>query len=104
MKKNYAFLSILMGLSLCSWADSRPAFLSENLGLKHSVYKQETIRGLVQSSTGESIAGASIRNLSTGSTVQTDAEGRFEIAGQVGQQLRISIIGYETQTLTISSS
>ncbi|MCT1531602.1 SusC/RagA family TonB-linked outer membrane protein [Sphingobacterium daejeonense] len=104
MKKNYAFLSILMGLSLCSWADSRPAFLSENLGLKHSVYKQETIRGLVQSSTGESIAGASIRNLSTGSTVQSDAEGRFEIAGQVGQQLRISIIGYETQTLSISSS
>lgn len=52
---------------------------------------------------GESVPNASVSNLSTGSSVQTDEQGRFQIEGQVGQQLRVTIVGFDPRTLTVDS-
>jgi len=103
MKKRHLLLWAAMGLALHSRADAKPPFLSKDLGNLHHASLQRTIQGSVRSVSGESVPNASVSNLSTGSSVQTDEQGRFQIEGQVGQQLRVTIVGFEPRTLTVDS-
>lgn len=69
-----------------------------------SVQAQQKIRGRVlDNQTGEPLPGATvvIKGSSTGTT--TDAEGRFELSAQIGQELQINHLGFKTIVLVIRS-
>lgn len=51
-------------------------------------------QGTVLDSQGQPIAGVSIKNLTTGAAVQSDATGKFYVTAQASDLLEISSIGY----------
>jgi len=69
----------------------------------HSLSAQ-TITGTVSDEAGETLIGANILVEGTDRGTITDFEGKFEIAAQSGDQLRISYIGYQDQLVTIGNS
>ncbi len=97
-------LPVMLGISLCSWAERAPVPLSNPPVIDFSAQDQNLITGTVRNATGDPVAGASIANLSTGISAQTNAKGFFEIEGKISQELRISVVGFETQQLRIQSS
>ena len=64
---------------------------------------QSQIEGVVQSTTGEPIIGASVMvvNSTTGSI--TDLEGKFRLRANESDSLSISFIGYKTQMIPVGS-
>ena len=52
------------------------------------------ISGIVQTSNAESLPGATVVIAGTNTATITDADGKFSIAAQTGQTLRVSFIGY----------
>ncbi|GAB3942275.1 TonB-dependent receptor [Spirosoma harenae] len=60
--------------------------------------------GTIRTQTGEALPGANIvlKNQTKGAT--TNAEGHFTLEAQVGDEVVVSAIGYQTTTLKISSS
>ena len=103
MKTKHVLLPVMIGMSLSAWARSKPVFLTSIPDVKISTKFQEPIKGLVKTASGEPVSGASIFNSSTGKTTQTDAGGAFTIDGKIGQTLRVSTIGFETQQVKIES-
>ncbi len=103
MKRNSAFVPILVGLSLLSWSAAHATYRHVDLDRAY-VINQNVIRGKITSETGEVVVGASISNISLGSSTQTDENGNFEISGSVGNELRISMVGFTTKTVTVTGS
>lgn len=101
MKKNYTFLSILLGLSVCSPVYGKPDL--DKLTAHSRVFSraQVQVNGQVLSQDGQAIAGASVTHVSSGRVVQTDQDGRFQLEGQLGDQIRITMVGYETRVIPI---
>lgn len=62
------------------------------------------VSGLVTSSDGTPISGASISVVGTNTATQTDGSGRFRISVNSGATLNVSYIGYTTQRVTIGNS
>src|SRR5690606_21838260 len=56
----------------------------------------------VVAETGEAVVGASVSNVTIGSSTQTDENGNFELSGSVGNELRISMVGYSAKTVTVT--
>jgi TonB-dependent starch-binding outer membrane protein SusC len=74
------------------------------LGMQLSLYAQTgSIRGQVLDERGDPIPGASILKVGTTTGTISDLEGNFFIAATAGEQLRISFIGYQTQTITVGA-
>lgn len=70
-----------------------------------SGYSQtETITGIVTDEQGESLPGVSIVKEGSATGTVTDLDGNFSIAAAVGDVLRLSYIGFKTQTIPIGSS
>lgn len=70
-----------------------------------SVADDGGLRGIVlDSQTTEPIPGAIVTICATKQSVQTDADGRFALAGSNGRapEVRISAIGYKQTTMTIA--
>ncbi|NQD70653.1 TonB-dependent receptor [Sphingobacterium shayense] len=63
---------------------------------------QEQTTGRVVDADGNPIRGASITNLTSSSSVQTDEYGNFKISSKIGDQLQVSFVGFETQVQTVS--
>jgi TonB-linked SusC/RagA family outer membrane protein len=60
-----------------------------------AAYAQDrTVTGVVQTATGESLPGATIIVAGTNAATISDPDGKFSIAAQNGQSLRVSFIGY----------
>src|SRR5690606_24039073 len=62
------------------------------------------VGGLVTSSDGSPISGASISVIGTNTATQTDGSGRFRISVNSGATLNVSYIGYTTQRVSIGNS
>ena len=62
------------------------------------------VSGLVSSTDGLPISGASIFVVGTNAATQSDANGRFKIAAASGSTLNVSYIGYATQRVSIGNS
>ena len=62
------------------------------------------VTGLVSSTTGSPISGASIVVAGTNLATQTDASGRFKISVSPGATLIVSYIGYTTQKVSIGNA
>lgn len=67
------------------------------------VVDQETITGRVVSSNGEGIPGAVVKLKGTSSQVPTEQNGSFTIAGQIGQVLQVSSIGFKRAEHTVQN-
>ncbi|RZS65428.1 SusC/RagA family TonB-linked outer membrane protein [Pseudobacter ginsenosidimutans] len=65
------------------------------------VEEREPVHGLVQDSTGNALAGATVMNKRTKKTVQTDPKGQFEIEADHGDVLVVSFIGFENKVLPV---
>lgn len=61
------------------------------------------INGLIRDPDGKPLAGVSIKNKRTGKGTATDTDGKFSITAAEGDQLEISSIGYQTQTVRVGS-
>ncbi|MGY6520612.1 MAG: SusC/RagA family TonB-linked outer membrane protein [Mongoliitalea sp.] len=74
------------------------------LGVQLSLFAQTgSIRGQVLDERGDPIPGASILKVGTTTGTVTDLDGNFTLAAVPGDQLRVSFIGYQTQTITVGS-
>lgn len=103
MKKNSAFVPILLGFTLLSWSPVY-AHLKDELSNRTFKINQDIIRGKVNSEIGEAIVGATVVNVNTNASAQTDKNGDYELTGSSGEKLRISMAGYATKTVVISGS
>lgn len=86
----------MIGLSLHSWVQAKLTFISFKNDLESNNINQWPIKGVLKSTNGTVIT-----NLSTCKTTQTDAVGTFEIAGFMGQSLKITMVGYHAQILKV---
>jgi TonB-linked SusC/RagA family outer membrane protein len=68
-----------------------------------SLYAQQTLRGILRSSTGEPIAGATINVKGTPNSTHTDEKGEFSINAAKGSVLVITHVGYQSKEATVGS-
>ncbi len=91
--------------ALASWLMSQPAFVSSAKGAESQVVTQHTITGTIVDDLGEPIIGATIvvegGNAAQGTV--SDYDGNFSIKAAAGARLKISYIGYKTQTVVAKS-
>src|SRR5690606_16287750 len=69
-----------------------------------TVWTQNTVRGKITDQEGNPVAGASVSNLVSGAGTSSNDQGEFEISGQSGEELRITMVGYVTQTVSITGT
>lgn len=70
---------------------------------KLSFEKQQKIKGKIISSDGEILEGVSVSLVDSQVSTITDGYGQFEISALIGQSLRISMVGFETQIVPITT-
>lgn len=99
MKKNYVWLSAMlfchMGVSSPSFAgisEFRSALISQD---------QRPLKGIVKGADGLPLAGVSVKLVNSELAAQTDQQGAFELRAKLGDQLKISNIGFLTQFITV---
>ena len=63
---------------------------------------QSEINGRVVDQDGNPVIGASVTNLSNQKVTQTDEYGNFSLQGSVGNQIRVSFVGFETLNQQVS--
>jgi len=68
-----------------------------------SLYAQQSISGIVSDANGP-VSGATISVKGTTRGTQTGANGAFTIQASQGEVLRVSIVGYKSQEITVGSS
>ena len=73
------------------------------MAFSFSVMAQQ-ITGTVSDENGDPLPGASIVVEGTSVGVTSDFDGNFSVSAAVGDQLTISYVGYQTQTIDVSSS
>lgn len=94
----------LKGTSLTYAVDGKTINIIKQTNKTYANVQNEiVVKGLVKDTKGEPIIGANI--IITGSTVGTitDVDGKFQLEAPKNAQIRISFIGYKTQTVTIRS-
>lgn len=65
--------------------------------------QQKTVSGVVSDEDGNPLIGAGVVIVGTTNGVNTDLDGKFEISVAPGQELTFSYIGYESQTVAVTS-
>ena len=70
------------------------------LGTVASAQQQVDVNGTVKDETGETIIGASVVEEGTKNATVTDFDGNFRMKTAPGAKLKISYVGYKTQTVT----
>ena len=72
------------------------------LSLEAAFAQGREVTGVVQTSTGEALPGATVLITGTNSATITDADGKFSITAQNGQTLRVSFIGYLASDIPVT--
>ncbi len=68
-----------------------------------SLYAQNTVHGILHSSSGDRLPGATITVKGTNRSTVSNANGQFSINASPGNTLVISYVGYQTKEISISS-
>ncbi len=68
-----------------------------------SLYAQQSISGIVSDAKGP-VSGATVSVKGTARGTQTGSNGSFTIQASPGEVLRVSIVGYKSQEITVGSS
>ncbi len=100
--------SLALGLTMPTYASFAEAKGKESLGknagwTKATSVLQNTVSGTVSGPDGV-IAGATVTVVGSTATTVTDANGKFTINAAVGATLRVSFVGLETKTVTVTGS
>lgn len=66
--------------------------------------QQKAITGVVFDGTGETVIGASVLEVGTTNGIITDLDGKFALTVTKGSKLKISFVGYESQTITVGDA
>ena len=66
-------------------------------------FSQRDVSGTVQDEGGNPIPGASVIVAGTTNGTVTDIDGNFSISASSDDQLEVSFVGYETQTISVGS-
>ncbi len=66
-----------------------------------AVAQTKTITGVVSDATGEPIIGASVIEVGTTNGIITDIDGKFTLTVNPNGKIKVSYIGYQSQTLDI---
>ena len=77
------------------------AFLFALLSFVSTVFAQQQIRGVLRSSSGEPLSGATITVKGSGRSVVTDSSGRFVLEAARGNSLVISYVGFQTREVAV---
>ncbi len=64
---------------------------------------QQQVSGQVFQANGQVISGATIMNLTSRISAQSNSEGQFTIAAKLGDQLSVNYIGFTAKTLLVNS-
>ncbi|WP_431211426.1 TonB-dependent receptor plug domain-containing protein [Puia sp. P3] len=67
----------------------------------YQVASREPVKGAVVGADGSPVAGATVKSLSTNHTTTTNEKGEFTLAANEGEKLRITIVGYNDQEVTV---
>ena len=67
-----------------------------------SLRAQQTVSGVIRTENGEALPGATILVDGTSTAAVSDVDGKFSIAAQNGQTLRVSYIGYQNSEITVT--
>ncbi|MCW8310533.1 TonB-dependent receptor [Sphingobacterium sp. InxBP1] len=91
---------------LCAIAASSTAVQAKPLSLttSQSLRVQSTVKGRVVDERGNAVSGATIQNLKSKKSVQSDINGNFEIEAEMGDSLSISFIGYRRLLQSVTQS
>lgn len=106
MRKSLLF-SVAAGL--ISYPDAHASGVSKitNLAATTSEFSsrifQNTVQGKVLGPSGP-IAGATVTVVGTKNSTMTDLEGNFKIVAPIGATLRISIVGYKSRDINVTSN
>ena len=93
MKRFHLLLTGLLLLGSLSWMQT---FAQTN---------EQVVTGTVKdATTGEVLEGATIKVVNTKTQVKTESNGTFSVKVAPGQRIIVTIVGYESQTLTASSN
>lgn len=76
---------------------------TSNLRLLGNDKFQQMLRGIVVDSLGKNLSGVTVKDLEGNTTVQTNADGKFEIQTTLGHTLLFNSMGYKGKTLIINS-
>lgn len=71
------------------------------MGSLGAMAQTKSITGVVTDATGESVIGASVKEIGTTNGTITDIDGKFSLKVQDNSQISISFIGYVTQTISV---
>ena len=100
--------SLALGLSMPSFASFAEANGKESLGktagwTKATSVLQNTVTGTVNGPNG-AVAGATVTVVGSNASTMTDSNGKFTINAAVGATLKVSFVGLETKTVTVTGS
>lgn len=68
------------------------------------LFAQQQVTGVVRDARGKPLAGATVKNMSTQLSTQTDDQGTFVLGGQSGHVIEAIMIGFDSKKLTVGSS
>lgn len=106
MRKSLLF-SVAAGLISYPDAHASGASKITNLAATTSEFSsrifQNTVQGKVLGPSGP-IAGATVTVVGTKNSTMTDLEGNFKIVAPIGATLRISIVGYKSRDINVTSN
>ena len=85
----FCFTSLFLTVSLPTHAIGSSVF-----------QKQENVRGRVTDASGKGLSGVTVQ-IKGGAVTSTDATGAFSLSGAVGDVLVVSMMGYESQEVTL---
>lgn len=97
--------TVLSRTLLCSTLTFTPFAGVENMMADTSQMGQTTLRGTVVDENGEPIIGANIMVVGGKATLGTisDMDGNFQLHVKAGTKIKVSYVGFETQTLTVKN-
>ena len=97
--------TVLSRTLLCSTLTFTPFAGVENMMADTSQMGQTSLRGTVVDENGEPIIGANIMVVGGKATLGTisDMNGNFQLHVKAGTKIKVSYVGYESQTLTVKN-
>src|ERR1700760_3249965 len=70
----------------------------------YQVASREPVKGTVVGADGTPLGGATVKSLSTKKTTTTNEKGEFTLPAAEGEKLKITVVGYNDQEVTVSGT
>ncbi|WP_104385049.1 TonB-dependent receptor [Sphingobacterium sp. HMA12] len=91
--RKFLILPLALGIAYQGQAFPNKKPISSTVG---SRVFQEQVRGKVVANNGVPVAGVTVKNVQSGQTAMTDAQGQFQLSAKQGETLRFSFVGHKS--------